>query len=521
MIEKEEKLKAEEYSHLDSVLKDIPRFIQNHPQLTYIEFDYYTVHDLTLFSVEPDFDFASFQATINKLSQSLGAIKRVFAKPFIVLKDASEVLPVEIVQKFNQNTFSYLGNHANTVSNILNGKVRPRKLLTEIYEDDYGIYENQIFCDFVDATIQYCKRNIRTLKQLVYASQVMEFNLLERVNHMDYYLALGKLHTGYIRDFNKYYVLSKDLYKKTMLILNALKSRLHKPVYQLNLHRGKNLKLKKTNIFTMQKDYHAVYNSYKYLLSNTVVAEDIKDNIDEKNLAKNYFSYLEILTIFALGHFNFHIAPFQIIDLVKLNTAFSFKNWVIRVSNMNNEGLLLTFSKDTTYKILLVPSLVYPPDSYAVSLLDKFTADEEIICTPFEEDYTDSFASFISIENIDSFRRLQQFFLKGMIYSDTKRDECPFCKDKLTYDPKTESYYCESCRTVIKKATCPDTNKDYYYTLIDTLLMKDIDYSTFSSDDRWLYSQKIESAMYFRNITKIDHNGHVICPICHKTHHLM
>ena len=60
----------------------------------------------------------------------------------------------------------------------------------------------------------------------------LEFNYLERVNHWDYFLAIGKLHTGYARNFGKYYNKSKELFDRMSLINQALTTRLKRNVYR-------------------------------------------------------------------------------------------------------------------------------------------------------------------------------------------------------------------------------------------------------------------------------------------------
>ena len=82
--------------------------------------------------------------------------------------------------------------------------------------------------------LSYLRKNIRDLKNLMYASNKLEFNLLERVNHIQYFLAIGKLHTGYIRDFNKYYDIAKVYYDRMNLIYTTLSARLKRNVYRLN-----------------------------------------------------------------------------------------------------------------------------------------------------------------------------------------------------------------------------------------------------------------------------------------------
>jgi ribosomal protein L37AE/L43A len=366
--------------------------------------------------------------------------------------------------------------------------------------------------------MKYVRQNIRSLRDLVYASSIMEFNLLERVNHMDYFLSIGKLHTGYIRDFEKYYGISKTLYNNLRQISNAILPRLHKPVYQKNKIRNRHLSLKKTNIFLMQKDYHQVYVLYKYLLSKKPIVEEEKEKTDLAALQQNYFYFVQTICIFAVGHFNFEIDPSQKMDMKSLDSTFTFKDWSVRLVNLLNKGLLLSIRKDKTYQIILTPSIQEKNEDSLNDYSIPYKPDEVHICTPFEEDYLERKEEFISIENIESFRRIQQLLLKGMIYSDTERKECPFCLSQLTYNKKEKFYECESCRTQIKEGSCKENGKKYYYTDISNLKKTEWNSSDFSKEDQWLYQRRVEANLFFRNITKIDNKGRPICPHCGKIH---
>jgi uncharacterized Zn finger protein (UPF0148 family) len=517
MSDGEEQKRQEEYERLAGVIKPLEGFLRAHPQLSYIEFEYYTVHDLTLFTSEPDFDFASLQANCQKIIAALPAIKRIFGKPIINLKDIDDVLPVETVRVISQDTLTHLASHTQNVADLTSRGVKPRRLLTKIYEDDYGIYENVIFCNFIDEILRYVRQNMRSLRDLVYAGEVMDFNLLERVNHLNYFLSIGELHTGYIRDFDKYYSLAKSLYKELQLILSALTSRLKKPVYLNNRIRNKKLALRKTNIFLMQKDYHQVYVLYKAMLAKKPPETGEKKELDLKALQADYFFFVQMLAIFAIGHFNFETDPNQKMDLASLDVLFHFKGWGVRLQNEGGQALLLTVTAQKAYKILLVPSLDGEPRDSA-ALQKAYGAEEAFICSPFEENYLTSPDLFISIENIESFRRIQQLLLTGMVYADTEKKECPFCQGKLSFDPKAGSYVCESCRTEIKEETCPETGQAYFVTGIKDLKRIRLRPEDYAQSDQWLYQRKAESALFFRNITRLDGTGQPLCPYCGKDH---
>ncbi len=511
-----DKLHIEEYNRFSALLEGIQDFIKRHQVISYIEFDYYVVHDMTLFSIEPDYDFEKLEKMIHDIRKSTPAIKRIFNKPIIILKDSDDVVPVENARIINQNTFLHLANHSQHVSNLTQTGVKPRKLLTRIYEDDYSIYENVIFCNYIDQILSLIKQNRRTLNSLLYASNIMRFNLLEKVNHVNYFLALGKLHTGYIRDFSQYFNLSKELLSQLSLISQAINPRLGKPIYKKNIYRNKNLKLKKTNIFLMQKDYHQVYKTYKYLLGDTVKVEEHIEPIDFELMRRNYLMYVQILTIFSVGHFNFEIDPQLKINLKSLDITFSFKDWKLDIFDNNKKEIILCFTKDKTYKMMITSN------TYNLKTLNDYKktygVDEFIVVNQSDEGYLDRNNVYISIQDIDSFRRIQQIILKGMIYSDTKRDVCPFCGGKLTKALYHDYYQCNDCMTQIKESVCKKTKKAYFYTDNAHQKKSVVHKSDFKHGEYWDYEKQIESLMFFRNITQINHRSEIVCPHCHEVH---
>lgn len=509
-------LKLEEFIRFSSLLEGIDKFVNKHRDLTYIEFDYYVVHDMTLFTIDPEFDFKKLEILIQQVKKSTSAIKRIFTKPIIVLKDSDDVLPVENARIINQNTLLHLANHSQYVSNITKKGIMPRKLLTRIYEDDYSIYENIIFCNYIDEVLSWMKSNRKVLNSLLYASNILQFNLLEKVNHLKYYLALGKLHTGYIRDFSQFFNLSKNMLEEFSLISQAIIPRLHKPIYKRNVSRNRNLRLKKTNIFLMQKDYRQVYKTYKNLLGNQIKVQETEVTIDYDLMRRNYMMYVQILTVFSVGHFHFEMDPQIKMNLSSLDVSFTFKDWKLDIISNDKKEILLHFIKDEIYKIMITSDLY---DMITINNLKKdYGIHELIVVNQFDEDYLERDDIYVSIQDVDSFRRIQQIILKGMIYSDTKRDTCPYCGGKLHKDHYQGFHQCDDCMTQIKEAVCKESKKSFFYTDIAHFRKHLIKKSDFKHHEYWHYTKQIETSMFFRNITKINHHGDTICPHCLKIH---
>ncbi len=517
-----EKFNKEDLQELFELAKGyeiIEEFIEKYNNTNYINFDYNIVHKFTLFLVDPDFDFEKLESQIERISKVLPHIKQIFSKPVLHLIERDEIQPIEAVKKINNDTINHIARHSELWDDLTKDGIKPLKLLTRQYQDNYGIYENLVFCKTIDDILFFVRKNMKTLKNFNYVNQTMEFDLLQRVNHLNYFLALGKLHTGYVRNFDKYYVVSKHCLEGLENIYNTIIPRLKRPVYKKNKKRP--TKLKKTNILAMHKDYKHIYALEKYFVSNKM---DINLEINNKSileLEKNYYGYCTILSVFSIGHFNFKCNDDAIIDYKKLDVNFEYKKWKLSLTQQKIAGhktISITIFKDKEYKIILVPMInTELKDEILDQVYEKDDADEFVACFPYEKNLYEEDECCLDISNLESFRRIQQYVLKGMVYADTERKECPFCDHILFPGEKEGTYVCESCKTLITDTICP--NKEEPYSHIDILgYEKDIyDIEKYKGED-WLYYRKLEAMMHYRNITRIDDEGNIICPICNKIH---
>lgn len=515
----ENKRKDEQGRQYDDY-EPILSFAKEHNNIDYIRFDYYTVGGVGLFAVHENFDFDTAESIADTVIKVLPAIKRIFAKPVIHLKDSSEILPVESVRIVNSKTMTHASVHSELWENKTVGGIKPRKLLTINNQDNYAIYENIAFAKAIDIIMLFLRRNMRILRELMYANKSLEFNLLDRTNHLNYYLAIGKLHTGYIRNYDTYYEAAERCLSKMNYIYNVINARLERPVYKKCRKLTGGFTLKSTNILMMHKDYHKIYQLLKYFSS--VAPEPTDSERDRASLA-GYYEFCEMLTLFAVGNFGFSCGQNDLIDFFALDMIFRLGNVSLNISSVDREGtraILLEFDGGGKYRILLVPahgSIAAGEGEGIGELRGLINADEYIYLTPDP----DSEGMYISISNIESFRRIQQTVLRGMIYADTEKARCPFCSQKLARvaDPVTDLpvYECKTCRTVIKVAVCPETRRNYYLTYIRNFSPKLRRDKTLAIKDSWEYKKQLESSMHFRNIT--DYNGvGFVCPHCGKVH---
>ena len=514
----------DDYSH-------ILEFVRKHNGIDVIRFDYYTVREVALFAVYENFDFEEAEQVSEAILRELPAIKRIFAKPIIHLKDSFDILPVEAVRKVNSKTVTHAALHSELWENKDAFGVRPRKLLTVNNQDDYAIYENIVFSHLIDRIMTYLRRNISILRRLLYAKSSLSFHLLDRTNHLNYYLAIGKLHTGYTRNYNAYSESAERCLAQLNYIYNVINARLQRPVYKKCRGFDRNFTLKSTNILRMHKDYHRIYLLLKYL-SSVEASEKTEPVVPAY---EGYFEFCVMLLIFAVTNFGFTCDESAKINFLCPDVIFRYSSVSLHLRTLTTgEGkraLSLDFDGGKSYRICLIPC-----DKGSLSKeaegIDGQKAGVGLPARTFEDDADecvflcpddDEQSVLVSISDIESFRRIQQIVERGMIYADTQKSDCPFCGQKLvrSEDPTTNMplYECRTCRTVIKEQACPETGKGYFVTDIKNYIPDLQLQKTLSAKDREEYHRQLEAAYHFRNITKYNGAGFV-CPHCGKVHSL-
>ena len=282
----------------------ILRFATEKSGISYTAFDACTVKELNLFALRESLNFELLEETLDKIIAALPALKHIFARPIMRLKDINELLPVESVHVINNHTLSYASVHSETWSNVSDKDgVRPGKLLTLKHEDSYVTYENIGFAKAISIIFRFISRGIKQMTDVMFASRDMRFNLLERENHLSYFLAIGKLHVGYVHNYERYRAISKRCIQKMLFIDRTLSSRKNAPVYKSCKDKIDRFSLKKSTTFRVHKDYAQVYRLLKWFSETRL---DMEETVSEQEeTAPGYTAYCNLISLFAAGHFGF------------------------------------------------------------------------------------------------------------------------------------------------------------------------------------------------------------------------
>ncbi len=488
-------------------------FVKEQEKCTYAQWDYATTQRVNLFALPEHERFYALEKTLDKILAALPALKRIFAKPITRLKDVTDVLPVEAVRVINNATVGHISTHAEYWGEVKNGELAPRKLMTLTSVEEYKLYENIAFVRLVDGILRFVKRNTRILQDVLYSCQPMQFNLLERTNHLMYFLAIGKLHLGYAHAQNSYRQVHQRCLEKLAFIEKTLRSKLHQPVYKACKRDKSKLTLKRTNIFRLQKDYRQVY----ALLKRFEGKEDfLNQEREEEFPEEGYAAYCTLLSVFAVGHFHFEFPEKQKLHFAKLNATARFAGWqagLERVSCGGIEGIRFAVNKEKTYSVCL---LFYRnggvTDTEKKAFEKKVPADEYWLAQPFAE--VGKGGLHLSLFDVDSFRRLQQLLLRAMVYADEGRENCPFCGAPLVEGE--QGWECGLCDTVIADRLCPETGKRYFATELKRYKLA---HKRREEGQSKAWQDKAsEAALFFRNITPLSTGGKLLCPHCGKLH---
>lgn len=491
-------------------------YAKSHGRITFEEYETAILKDVCLFNMPNDEYLAEVESTLDFIIRALPSFKRIFSRPIIRLKDEHHIVPVESVKVIDKRSLTHIASRCELWENVTEDGIKPRKLMTLEHIETYSIYENIAFAYAVDLIFDYIDQSLIRIKDIVYGCRDIHFNLLDKTHHRLYFLAMGKLYLEYVSSGVSKESCSRCI-DKMMFIEKTLRLKLNSPVYRRCKRRNYSIKLKKTNIFRSHKDYAEVFKVLKMFESNQGTTLSFKNEISPTD--SQYKVFCKMLTVFAICHFNYELDKSCILDNSDFNFECKFLDWHLKVEWRQlalADVMLFSTSKEQEFKTCVIfESIDNLSPAKLASLKEEAPADEYIFCSP--NIYGDSELLYLSIFDIDSFRRIQQILLRGMIWADTERKTCAFCGKSLTRSDK--GYHCTSCMSDITTKICPETNKEYF---VSDIIFKDGvsvgDRKANLERRKFLHDRLSEAQLHFRNITPINAHAKPICPHCNKVH---
>lgn len=288
---------------------------------------------ISLCTFNRKFESVTREIDVESIAECVEKFPHIFQKPKQHLKQVNEVRPAAVVSRIGQESISHLASHSEHWKGIkVNGLV-PERLLARILEDDYAIYENRAVKTLVDKLYKEMKAlNNENLD----CSMQMDLDDGHSLSseQRSYFHARELLMRGMNDDSIMFNQMLLDDQRKTIEhILQKLSQCRSTSLYRI-LKRQKPItgRLKKTNIFMMDKYYKEAYRLWELL--NQKQELSVFDDIQE--IGVGYEVFCKILFVFALRYFSFKLN--QDTDTVMVGSHFGtlryrFKEWQLTITD--------------------------------------------------------------------------------------------------------------------------------------------------------------------------------------------
>jgi len=437
--------------------------LEKHNNITYEQFDKLVINDISLFNVPNGAYLSQTEEILDKIIKAIPAFRRIFARPIIHLKDTHEIVPVEAVKMTDSRSLSYAAMRSELFEGKNGNKIKPRKLMTVEYVETYELYENVVFAYTVNAILRFTKQTLMLFKDILYGCKDIHFNMLDRTHHSSYFMAIAKLHLEYVRAQEDHQSSCERCIDKLFFIERTLRAKLSSPVYTACKKASKKgrIELKRTNIFRSHKDYKQVYDILKMLVSDPL--KDDGNDVFANPIDTEYKAFCTCITIFSAAHFNYTFPKESLLSFGSMHVTAHFKHWSLSISERStaeSDVLLLSVKKDTEYSFCIILRDSTSLTSQDIKNIEQtFPCNEYLFASPCR--YGEKNVLYLSVFNVDSFRRIQQLILRGMLYSDAEHTVCPFCGCALEVSDNGK-FECRVCSAEFKTECCPETNESYF-----------------------------------------------------------
>ena len=289
---------------------------------------------ISLCTFNRQFNTITRDIDIDTVLECAEKLPHIFQKPKQHLKQVNEVRPAAIVSRIGQESISHLASHSEHWKGIRVSGLVPERLLARILEDDYAIYENRAVKTLIDRLYKEMKAlnnvNIDCLMQM----NANDGHSLSS-EQKNYYHARELLLRGMDDDSIAYnQMLLEDQRRIIDQILKKIGQCRATPLYRM-LKRQKPItgRLKKTNIFMMDKYYKEAYRLWEVLSQKQEYS--VYDEV--QGIGSGYEAFCKILFLFALKYSNFVQDNSDTTIMIGSRftpNRFHFKDWILDIEDV-------------------------------------------------------------------------------------------------------------------------------------------------------------------------------------------
>lgn len=295
---------------------------------------------ISLCTFSRKFDKITTEMDLDTISEYSVNLPHVFYKPKMHLKQINEIRPAAIASRTGSESIRYLASHSEHWKGIRASGLVPEKLLARVLEDDDAIYENIAAKTLVDR-LYVTLRKLRE-DNLDCAMQIEMDDGGQSVSseQKSYFHARDILLHGMDEDKVSYnQMILEDQLEKIDHILEEV-GKCRSTILFRNLRKKKHIygKLKKTNIFMMDKYYKYVYKIWNLMGKKA----EINAQDELKPITCEYELFCKLLFIFALHFFNYSLDNPDADIMIGTSIAdadYSFDRWHVHTKDVYVKNL--------------------------------------------------------------------------------------------------------------------------------------------------------------------------------------
>ncbi|MDD9271490.1 DUF2357 domain-containing protein [Paenibacillus sp. GCM10023248] len=240
------------------------------------------------------------------IADAMPSILYICHRPRRHLMTQDALLPVEAVKRVTPSTLHHLSSHSeHWLTRTVTG-VKPKRLLSEVYEEKYDIYENCVLVTLVNRVFHYVSRKLEALEKIEidlvrqleaehFATEFLNFRRLQRLHE------LWKRNDDLKSTIDEI----KALNERIGALRDQIIQTIYSPLYR-KLSRAQDISspLKATNLFIFDPNYSKIAQLWEHFESYADMEKEQQKSSGEGQ-AIAYFNFCLMAILFALKQLDY------------------------------------------------------------------------------------------------------------------------------------------------------------------------------------------------------------------------
>lgn len=240
---------------------------------------------------------------IKDIESYLPSLMRITKNMKSQLKYEEEIIPIEKTKRVNSDSIRYLSTNTKYLKEVDEDEYLPEKILTNIGEIEYGIYENRFIMTLIARLRDYTYERLKVLKMGIFDRRKIHLNTTSDFvfANDEYTIKLDIEKVEYLKD-PTHDSHNENIYEQAQRLYKYIASLMNSPFYK-QLKRFKKVKppIIKTQIMLKNADFKKAYLLWLYLDQHTEMGFNYEAQSLDKSLTELYQMNLARISMGMVG----------------------------------------------------------------------------------------------------------------------------------------------------------------------------------------------------------------------------